>query len=282
MTSNLWIYHPAFRQAFAVVFLLFGLMVGSFLNVCIYRIPRHLSIVRPRSACPACGHAIAWYENIPVISWLFLRGRCASCRAPISVQYPLVELLTGLLFLLAYLRWNLSLDLFFVLIYLALLIVIAGIDITHQIVPHTLTIPGMSLGLLYGVLAPERTFLEALSGLLLGGGALLLVIVFFYLVTKKIGMGGGDVTTLAMIGSYLGPAALAPVLFIASTSGILFFLFMRLVLRRNRIAHEISSDDIHGTEADLGRVIYFGPFLSLGGAVMIFVGSEPFFRFLLF
>lgn len=279
---ELYLYHPAFRQTFAVFFFLLGMTVGSFLNVCIYRIPAGRSIVYPPSGCPLCGHAIRWYENIPVLSWLVLRGRCSGCKAPISIQYPLVELLTGFLFLMAYIEWNFSLDLLFVLIYLALLVVIAGIDIKAQIVPHVLTIPGMVLGLLYAYLSPQRDLLYATAGLLLGGGILLIVIVVFYLVTKKIGMGGGDVMILGMIGSYVGPAKLAPVLFIASVGGILFYLIMRVVFRRGRIANSITTDDIKGDEADLDRVIYFGPFLALGGAIMLFIGDDTLLRSLTF
>ncbi len=279
---DLYLYHPAFRQTFAVFSLLLGMTVGSFLNVCIYRIPLGRSIVYPPSGCPACGHAIRWYENIPVLSWFVLRGRCSGCKAPISIQYPMVELLTGFLFLMAYIEWNISLDLLFVLIYLALLIVIAGIDIKAQIVPHVLTIPGMLLGLLYAYLAPGHSLLYAVSGLFIGGGILLMVIVLFYLVTKKIGMGGGDVMILAMIGSYLGPAKLAPVLFIASVGGILFFLVMRLFSGKRRIAGSITADDIKGSEKDLDRVIYFGPFLALGGVVLLFVGDDTLIRLLTF
>jgi len=280
--SDLWLHHPAFRQAFALFFLLAGLAIGSFLNVCIYRIPRNRSLIFPGSACPACGHPIRWYENIPVFSWLFLRGRCSACRSPISVKYPLVELLTGMLFLVAYLRWNLSLDLLFVLIYLALLIVISGIDITHQIVPYSLTVPGIICGLLYGLLSPERTFLEAVAGLFLGGGGLLLVIVVFYIATKKIGMGGGDIMIFGMIGAYGGPRALVPVLFIASAGGILFFLFMRKVLGRKRIAAEITAEEIGGNESDLERTIYFGPFLALGAVMVLFAKDIEFLRYFIF
>lgn len=277
-----YLYHPLFRQTFAVFAFLFGMMVGSFLNVCIYRIPAGKSIVYPPSGCPACGHRIRWYENIPVFSWLALRGRCSGCGAPISLQYPLVELLTGFLFMMAYIQWNFSVDLPFVFIYLALLIVIAGIDIKAQIVPHVLTIPGMLLGLLYAYLAPERSLLYAVAGLFIGSGFLLIVIIVFYLVTKKIGMGGGDVMILGMIGSYVGPAKLAPVLFIASVGGILFFIAMRLFSRKRRIADSITADDIKGSEQDLDRVIYFGPFLALGGVILLFVGDDTIIRLLTF
>jgi leader peptidase (prepilin peptidase)/N-methyltransferase len=229
-----------------------------------------------------CGHQIRWYENIPVLSWLALRGRCSGCKAPISIQYPLVELLTGFLFLMAYIEWNLSIDLLFILIYLALLIVIAGIDIKAQIVPHVLTIPGMALGLFYAYLSPRGDLLYALAGLGIGAGTLLLVIVAFYLVTRKIGMGGGDVMILGMIGSYLGPAKLAPVLFIASVGGILFFFVMRLFTKEPRIAGSVTVEDIKGSEKDLERVIYFGPFLALGGAVMLFVSDDTIIRLLTF
>jgi len=282
MMSELYLYHPVFRQTFAVFAFLLGMMVGSFLNVCIYRIPAGKSIVYPPSGCPLCGHQIRWYENIPVLSWLAPRGRCSGCKAPISIQYPLVELLTGFLFLMSYIEWNLSIDLLFILIYLALLIVIAGIDIKSQIVPHVLTIPGMVCGLIYAYLAPERSLLYAVSGLFIGGGMLLMVIVAFYLVTKKIGMGGGDVMILAMIGSYIGPTKLAPVLFIASVGGILFFFAMRLFSGKRRIAGSITADDIKGSEHDLDRVIYFGPFLAIGGAIMLFVSDDTIIRFLTF
>jgi len=273
-------YHTVFSQGFAILTFLFGSIVGSFLNVCIYRIPRKKSLVWPPSACPSCGHMIKWYENIPVLSWVFLRGRCSTCRSPISVQYPLVELTTGFLFFLSYLKWGLSYDLPFVLCYLALLIVISGIDITHQIVPHTLTIPGVLCGLAYNWISPERSILLSFAGFCLGAGILLIAIIVFFLVTKKIGMGGGDVMLFGMIGSYLGPSSLAPVLFIASLGGISFFLIMRLSGRR-RIAETITKDDIRGDEEDLERVIYFGPFLALGGAIMLFADNNLFIQWVL-
>ncbi len=187
-----------------------------------------------------------------------------------------------MLFLLAYLRWNLSIDLLFVLIYVALLIVISGIDITHQIVPYRLTIPGMACGLLYAILSPERTLGEAVFGLLLGAGVLLGFIIAFYIVTKKIGMGGGDVMIMGMLGSYLGARSVVPVLFIGSASAVLFFIIMKKVLGYRRIAETLTVEDIKGTESDLERAIYFGPFLAFGGVVALFAKDIEFLRLFVF
>ncbi len=276
------IYNEQFLKISAVFFIAIGLCWGSFLNVCIYRIPIGKSIVYPPSACPSCGRMIKWYENIPVLSWLLLRGKCAGCKGKISIVYPAVEMLTGLLFLFSFMTAGYSIDLPFYLYFVSAMIVISGVDITHQIIPPSISIPGIGFGLLYGWLSPNTLFLDSLFGMLLGGGVLLLVIGVFYLVTKKIGMGGGDVALLAMIGAFLGPMKLPAVLFAASISGILFFFAMKLFFKKKIIAENISKEDLNSqNDSDLGHVIYFGPFLAFSGVCFLFIDAGLIYGFMI-
>ena len=180
-----------------------GLCVGSFLNVCIYRLPLKQSVVYPGSRCPGCGHALAWYDNLPVLSYLALRGRCRGCRAPISVRYPLVEVLTALIFL-----WHLSVfDLtptFYVRVaFASALIVLFAIDLEHQILPDRITLPGIVAGLACSLLLPPGV-VSSLLGILVGGGLLWGIAELWYRLRKVDAMGFGDVKMLAMVGAVLG------------------------------------------------------------------------------
>ncbi len=274
--------NEGFLRLCAVFSLIFGMVWGSFLNVCIYRIPIGKSVVFPPSACPKCSRGIKWYENIPVISYIFLRGRCAGCGIRISPVYPVVELVTGLLFLYAFVYFGLTVELPFILFFISSMIVVSGVDISCQIVPDRIVLPGMVLGLVYGALSEKISFYESLAGLLIGGGLLLTVIVVFYLVTRKIGMGGGDVKLLAMIGAFTGALKLPGVLFVASISAILFYIIAKVVFKTKRIAKDITAEEIGGTEEDLAHAIYFGPFLALAGTLFLFIDSETIFRIFTF
>jgi leader peptidase (prepilin peptidase)/N-methyltransferase len=201
-----------------LVFVLFGLMVGSFLNVCIFRLPIHESIVFPASHCTKCGKEIAWYHNLPVVSWLLLRGQCASCGDRISIQYPLVELLTGFVFLAHY--WWIGVNLLLVprLLFACGLIVLAFIDLRHRILPNPITIGGTLLGFVFSFFLPPG-WLASLIGTLIGGGVLFLVGEVYLRLRGIEGMGMGDVKMLAMIGAFLGWQAVLVTLVFASMSG---------------------------------------------------------------
>ena len=163
---------PFCLSVFAFVF---GTFVGSFLNVCIYRIPRGKSIVFPPSHCPECKAKIRSYDNIPIISFLILRGRCRTCHATISLQYPLVELFTAILFLLLFRRFGATLDFVFLFVFAAAMVVVSGIDLSHRIIPDRISLPGIAVGLLYSLVTSRTTLLDSVVGVVAGGGSLLLV-----------------------------------------------------------------------------------------------------------
>ncbi|MBW2285060.1 MAG: prepilin peptidase [Deltaproteobacteria bacterium] len=228
---------------------LLGLIVGSFANVCIYRIPLGKSIVRPPSSCPQCGNRVRFYDNIPLISYMLLRGRCRVCGQRIPLVYPLVEGLFGLLSLVLFSRYGVGFQYILFLIFAGALIVISFIDFRHQIIPDVLSLPGITAGLAVtavyqwavtgrdvleglnltrfaGGSAPyfmmgEITWLDSLLGIVAGGGSLFLVAVAFEYLTGKEGMGGGDIKLLAMIGAWLGWQSLIPVVLMSSFSGAL-------------------------------------------------------------
>jgi len=182
----------------------YGLVVGSFLNVVVHRLPREMSLVRPRSHCPACGAPVRWYDNVPVLSYLLLRGRCRACRSAISPRYPLVELATGALSVACAARFGVTLEGAAAAVLVLLLLPLAIIDLEHHLLPDALTLPGIALGLAFstaGGLVPVR---DALLGAALGAALPYLVIVAYRLVRGVEGMGLGDVKLLAMVGAFLG------------------------------------------------------------------------------
>ena len=237
--------------------IIIGAMVGSFLNVCICRLPKGESIITPRSHCPQCQTLIRFYDNIPLLSYLFLRGKCRSCRAPISIQYPIVEGVTALASLVLFLKFGLSWEYLVYFLFLSALIVITIIDLYHQIIPDGISLPGVGIGLLASLVLPHLTFLNSLTGVLLGGGSLFLVATLYQWLFKREGMGGGDVKLLAMVGAFLGwKAVILTILFssfIGSITGIIFIA-------------------VKGK--DFKTAIPFGPFLSLGAVLSLFCGEE--------
>lgn len=235
----------------SVVFaFLFGAAIGSFLNVLIFRIPRSLSIVRPGSHCPRCNKAITWYENIPIVSFIVLGGRCSRCHQPISIHYPLVELLTGILFVVVYLRHGLQYEFFFYVYFFCTLIVISGIDFTHQIIPDIFSLSGIVIGLLFQII--KGNFLPGLIGMAFGGGLILLIRLIGGKVYKKEVMGMGDVYLTAMIGSFVGFPSILPAIFIGAMVGAVLGIIY-----------------IISTQQSRESPIPFGPFLSLGGIVVV-------------
>ncbi|MFA5585827.1 MAG: prepilin peptidase [Saccharofermentanales bacterium] len=234
---------------------LLGAIVGSFLNVCIYRIPAGESIVRPASRCPKCGQAIRWYQNVPILSWLLLRGKCAACGVAISPRYPFVEALTGVLFALVVYRFGLQYFVPVLWIFAAALVVITFIDLDHQIIPDVISLPGIGIGFLCSFVIPWISWTDSLIGILLGGGSLYLVAAGYQWLTKKEGMGGGDIKLLAMIGAFLGWKAVLPVIFLSSLIGSLIGVPVMLVKK-----------------ADGQLAIPFGPFLALGAVIYLLWG----------
>ena len=238
--------------------LLFGLIIGSFLNVCIYRVPLRKSLIYPPSNCPQCGENIKFYDNIPVISYLILRGKCRACRAPISIRYPIVELIVGLLSLALFSKYGLSPVYFFSFIFLAILVTISFIDLQHKIIPDIISIPGILLGVLVSVFSFGQVgWLDSLIGAIGGGGFLFLVAVIFERITGKEGMGGGDVKLLAMIGAWMGWRSLPFIILLASLTGIILGGGALLLSGRGYRVR-----------------IPFGPFLSIGALIYFFYGTE--------
>ncbi len=241
-----------------IVFVFFlGAVIGSFLNVCIYRIPAGESILYPGSRCPACRVEIRWFQNIPIISYLFLRGSCASCSAQISPRYPMVEALTGTLFILVFLRFEFNWATPVYWLFTAALVTITFIDLDHQIIPDAISLPGIPVGFACTFLLPWISWVDSLAGILLGGGSLYLVATGYELITKREGMGGGDIKFLAMIGAFLGWKAILPVIFLSSIIGSFVGGFLMLAKK-----------------TDSRLAIPFGPFLSLGTVIYLLFGSD--------
>ncbi|MEE2635910.1 MAG: prepilin peptidase [Acidobacteriota bacterium] len=202
------------------VVLAVGLAVGSFLNVCIYRLPRDESVASPPSRCPACDRQLRWFENVPVLGWLVLRGRCRTCRAPVSVMYPLVETITGLLFVLQYwqLGWQPLLGVR--LLFVSTMIVLFVIDLQYRILPNVITLPGVLVGLVTSMFLVPGWW-PAFIGALVGGGVLWVVGAVYFRLCGEEGMGMGDVKMLAMIGAFLGWQQMLVTLLFATLTGSL-------------------------------------------------------------
>ncbi len=183
---------------------IFGAAIGSFLNVCIFRIPAKVSIVKPSSQCPSCHQPIRFYDNIPIISFILLKARCRNCGEKISWRYPLVELITAIFALLLFMKFGLSLNFIVFFVFTAVLIVITFIDLDHQIIPDILSLPGIPIFFLAAVFIVKVPWYETLIGLLIGGGVLFAIAFVYEFITKREGMGGGDMKLLAMIGGFFG------------------------------------------------------------------------------
>jgi len=234
-----------------------GAAIGSFLNVCIYRLPQDLSIAAPRSFCPACRTPILAYDNIPILSFLLLGGKCRKCRAPISWRYPLVEALTGGLALALFLKLALTFSFFCYFCFAAVLVVITFIDLDHRLIPDAISLPGILIGFLLSFLAVTPGVWNSLLGIVIGGGSLYLVAVVYEFVTKREGMGGGDVKLLAMIGAWLGWKAVLFALFFSSLTGSL-----------------VGGALMVARKEDGKLAIPFGPFLTFSAMAYVFFGEK--------
>jgi len=234
-----------------------GLCIGSFLNVCIYRLPVSKSIIHPGSMCPNCSTLIPFYDNIPVFSYLWLKGQCRNCKVSIPLRYPTVELLGGLFALGTYLSFGLTAESLIYYTFIAGLLVVTFIDLDHRIIPDVITLPGIPICFAASFALPDITYKEALIGIVVGGGSLLLVAWTYSLITKKEGMGGGDIKLLAMMGAIVGWKGILFTIFTASLIGTLAGLAVMLQSRRG-----------------MKLAVPFGPFLSIGSITYIFFGTQ--------
>jgi leader peptidase (prepilin peptidase)/N-methyltransferase len=260
----------------------FGLIIGSFLNVCIYRLPRHESIVTPGSHCPACGKPVRPYDNIPVLSYLWLRGKCRFCRQPISLQYPMVELLTGLAFFACAREWGSTSPAFINSLFLSAILVLIFTDYHHQILPNVITMPGVAVGFLLSPLQAESLlrdvndflagnlavsvypanaeavlpWISSALGALIGGGTLYLVGLGYRLFRKRQGLGEGDMKMMAMVGSFLGWRLALLVIFAGSFLGSILGLLLILFGGKT-----------------LQTKLAFGTFLGIASIILLFYGN---------
>jgi leader peptidase (prepilin peptidase)/N-methyltransferase len=230
---------------------LFGLTVGSFLNVVICRLPEGKSVVTPASRCPRCETAIRWYDNVPLLGWLWLGGKCRACKAPISVEYPLVEATNGALW--ATIMWRFG-PVVETPVYMALasaLLTLTLIDLHHQILPDRITLPGIAVGLAASALLLPVGLLPAVYGVFLGGGLFLAIAVL-----SRGGMGGGDIKLIAMIGAFLGWQSVLLTTVVAATTGSLVGLALMVAYGKGR-----------------KHAVPFGPFLSVGALISLLWGT---------
>lgn len=237
---------------------MFGLVIGSFLNVLIYRIPLKKQFVKGRSACPGCGALIKWYQNLPVISYLFLRGKCAACKARISFRYPLVELLNALAYIYFCYRFGWTTDLAVFAFLASVLIVIFFIDLDHQIIPDVITLPGIILGLAVSFLPGGLGILPSFIGVLVGGGALYLVAILGDWLFKKESMGGGDIKMAAMLGAFLGWQKVLFVFMASAAIGLVVSIGLLMVSAKLRETRQVP----------------FGPFIAIAAMLAVVWGDQ--------
>ncbi|MFN4226771.1 MAG: prepilin peptidase [Candidatus Ratteibacteria bacterium] len=253
-----------------IVFIL-GLFFGSFANVCIYRLPKGKSIIYPGSFCPHCNKPIKWYDNIPVLSYIFLKGKCRNCQKTISPRYPAVELLTGILFLLIFKKFGLSVSTLIYIFLTLCLIIISFIDIDTFLISDVIVIPGIFIGLLISFLFPQihnmdriNGFLYSFTGTILGGGILIFLGIIGKILFKKDAMGGGDVKLLGMIGAFLGWKSVFLTLFFGSLFGTLISLILILLGKKK-----------------IEDLVPFGPYLAIGAFISIFFKNNYFLGIIL-
>jgi len=240
-----------------IIFIVFGLIWGSFLNVVIHRLPRGESLVKPRSRCPKCQRDIRPWENIPILSYLFLRGRCPGCHQSISIRYPLVEAAAACAFYYAGSTYGLTVHAGMTALFLLILIALGLIDFEHMILPDELTLGGGAIFLIYSFFNPHQSplsaFLSAFGGVIIFSG-----LFFFYLKVRKVeGLGFGDVKMMILLGAFLGPEKLIVTVLVASVLGLLVGLFLIVFKGKN-----------------LQMALPFGIFLSVG-AIISLIFSEP-------
>ena len=235
---------------------LFGALVGSFLNVCIYRLPRGRSVVWPASACASCGKPLAWHDNIPILSYLWLRGRCRQCGSAITIRYAIVEAVTALLFAACWWQYGPGALLVSRVVFGCALIVLFAIDLEHHLLPNVITLPGILVGLAFSFVAPPG-WRDSVIGIIAGGGILFLIAEAYYRVRHEEGLGMGDVKMLAMIGAFLGWKLTVVTLMMASVAGSVIGIAL-IATRRG----------------DMKYALPFGTFLAVGAGLSSTIGAN--------
>jgi len=233
---------------------LFGAVIGSFLNVCIYRLPLGRSVVWPGSACAGCGRQLAWYENIPVLSYAALGGRCRTCRMAISPRYPIVEALTGAMFAGALWYYGPTALLVSRLLFGCGLIVLFAIDLEHHLLPNVITLPGIVVGFAFSLIT-EPGWRDSLIGIVIGGGVLWAIAEGYYRIRREEGLGMGDVKMLAMVGAFIGWQLTLVTLMMASSDGSIVGLLL-IASRRGSMKYALP----------------FGTFLAMGAVLASTIG----------
>jgi leader peptidase (prepilin peptidase)/N-methyltransferase len=242
------------QTMFVALAAVIGALIGSFLNVCIYRLPIGRSIVFPPSACEACGRQLSWFENLPIVSWMLLSARCRTCKAPLSFRHPFIEALTALMFGAAAWYYGPSMLLISRVVFGCALIVLFAIDLDHHLLPNVITLPGIVVGLAFSLLT-EPGLLASLVGAVVGGGSLWLIAEGYYRIRHEEGLGMGDVKMLAMIGAFIGWQLTLVTLMMASLAGAFVGLIV-IALRKG----------------DMKYALPFGTFLAMGAAFAATVG----------
>ncbi len=237
-----------------IVAALFGAVIGSFLNVCVYRLPRGRSVVFPPSACGHCQRPLSWYENIPILSYVVLGGRCRTCRTSISVRYPIIEALTALMFAGLWLAYGPGVPLLSRLLFGCLLLVLFAIDLEHHLLPNVLTLPGIAIGFVLSFFG-EPGWRSSLVGIVVGGGVLYLIAEAYYRLRHEEGLGMGDVKMLAMIGAFVGWKLTLVALMMASFAGSIVGVAL-----------------IASQRGGMKYALPFGTFLAMGAALADTVG----------
>ncbi len=250
-----------------IIVFLFGSVIGSFLNVCIYRIPRNLSIIIPSSRCPSCNNPIRPWDNIPILSYILLNGKCRFCKEKISFQYPLVEFLNAVLYVMVLWRFGSHFSWFLLIyfVFVSSLIVITFIDFEFQIIPDGITLPGIPLALIFGSAILPDPFLRAnllgfkasISGVLLGGGLFYVIAIAGTAALKRDALGGGDIKMMALVGGILGWKGVILTTFLGSLLGSIIGVSLILIKGKEK-----------------GSKIPFGPYLSLGAVLSLLMGQE--------
>ncbi len=251
---------PLFFQA--AVFVI-GCCLGSFFNVVICRLPEGQSIVLPGSHCPRCKQPLAFYDNVPLVSYLVLRGRCRHCGEPISVRYPVVELLSGLLLLFLFRRYGFTPTFFFYSVFASLLIMISFIDLDSYLIPDRLSLSGILIGFFTSFFNPQINWVNSLIGIVLGGGTFYLIAWGYHRWRHQEGLGGGDIKLLAMIGAFIGWPGVVFTILVGSVVGTVAGLVVMWKTRQGMAAR-----------------LPFGPFLALGGVSYLFWGKAFFLWYL--
>lgn len=235
---------------------LLGLIVGSYLNVLVHRLPSGKSTIWPRSRCPFCSGPIKARDNIPLLSFFLLKGRCRHCRAPISWRYPFIEGFTAAAFVTCVLRFGLTAETLIAILFVSIMVLLAAIDMEHFLLPDSVTLPGLLVGLALRAWHPHTYFLDALVGALVGAGLLILLINFWYWLRNEEGMGLGDVNMLALIGAFLGWQGVLTTLFVAALTGAATGIALLLAGR-----------------VGLRSKLPFGVFLALGALLSLYFGD---------